>query len=280
MWNIFQQNDKGYEIISSAKDDEYVHQPESSLFDFERAEDDPHLAEIEAKKEKNRASRNTIGIVIALCAGLLYGLQSVVVKQATLEGISITECLLTRSVFQLGVMPLVSLCSMNFFVPKHHHRNVFFICTCYTFASTSVFGAFSLILPDAAVAGRSASRTIISVILTVVTLREAVTALQLCALSIAVLGMVLMGISTTQLNDFYVSNSWRIVGGFFLCFLGGLFRSIGFTRYRQIKEEVSAEAIVFWHALQSCCLNIPVTLIFQNYSIPSIKFLHERCSMI
>ena len=60
--------------------------------------------------------------------------------------------------------------------------NVFFICTWYTFASTSVFGAFSLILPDAAVAGRSASRTIISVILTVVTLREAVTALQLCAL--------------------------------------------------------------------------------------------------
>ena len=46
-------------------------------------------------------------------------------------------------------------------------------------------------------------------------------------LSIAVLGMLLMGISTTQLNDFYVTNSWRIVGGFFLCFLGGLFRSIG-----------------------------------------------------
>jgi len=33
------------------------------------------IAEIEAKKEKNRASRNTIGIVIALCAGLMYGLQ-------------------------------------------------------------------------------------------------------------------------------------------------------------------------------------------------------------
>ncbi|CAG5105463.1 Oidioi.mRNA.OKI2018_I69.chr1.g2147.t1.cds [Oikopleura dioica] len=200
----------------------------------------------------------------------MYGLQSVVVKQATLEGISITECLLTRSVFQVAVMPLISLCSaMNFFVPKHHHRNVFFICTWYTFASTSVFGAFSLILPDAAVAGRSASRTIISVIFTVVTLHEAVTLLQLCALCIAVIGMVLMGVSTTQLNDFYVANSWRIVGGFFLCFLGGLFRSIGFTRYRQIKEEVSAEAIVFWHALQSCSLNIPVTLIFQNYSIPS-----------
>ena len=36
--------------------------------------------------------------------------QSVVVKQATLEGISITECLLTRSVFQVAVMPLISLC--------------------------------------------------------------------------------------------------------------------------------------------------------------------------
>ncbi|CAG5105464.1 Oidioi.mRNA.OKI2018_I69.chr1.g2148.t1.cds [Oikopleura dioica] len=70
MWNIFQQNDKGYEIISSTKDEEMHHQrgnpyqyekfanggldsrPESSLFDFERAEDDPHLAELEAKREK------------------------------------------------------------------------------------------------------------------------------------------------------------------------------------------------------------------------------------
>lgn len=44
-------------------------------------------------------------------------IQSVVVKEATLEGISITECLLTRSVFQLGVMPLVSLCRNCFIAP-------------------------------------------------------------------------------------------------------------------------------------------------------------------
>ena len=94
-----------------------------------------------------------------------------------------------QELFYFLAQKLVSSCvykqiesAMNFFVPKHHHRNVFFICTWYTFASTSVFGAFSLILPDAAVAGRSASRTIISVILTVVTLHEAVTLLQLCAL--------------------------------------------------------------------------------------------------
>ena len=44
-----------------------------------------------------------------------------------------------------------------------------------------------------------------------------------------------MGISTTQINDFYVQNSWRIYGGFLLCFLGGLSRSSGFTKYRTIK---------------------------------------------
>ena len=89
-----------------------------------------------------------------------------------------------------------------------------------------------------------------------------------------------MGISTTQLNDFYVNNTWRITGGFVLCFLGGLSRSFGLTKYRVIKTEVFPETIVFWHAVQSVLINIPLMLILQNYSMPgfvafekSLKFL-------
>ena len=50
--------------------------------------------------------------------------KSVVVKQATIEGISITECLLTRSVFQVAVMPLVSLCRNCLFVATNQENKV------------------------------------------------------------------------------------------------------------------------------------------------------------
>lgn len=59
------------------------------------------------------------------------------------------------------------------------------------------------------------------------------------ALALSVGGIIFMGISTTQINDFYVENSWRIYGGFILCFLGGLSRSSGFTKYRTIKVSLS-----------------------------------------
>ena len=70
-------------------------------------------------------------------------------------------------------------------------------------------------------------------------------------------GVLSLNISTTQLNEFYVNSSWRIFGGFCLCFCGGLSRSIGMTKYREIKTLVHAENIVFWHAVQSCMINIP-----------------------
>ena len=75
-------------------------------------------------------------------------------------------------------------------------------------------------------------------------------------------------LSTTQLNDFYVNNSWRIISGFLLCLLGGFSRSYGLTQYRAIKTEVFPETIVFWHAVQSVLINIPVMMIFSNGSIP------------
>lgn len=170
-------------------------------------------------------------------------------------------------------MPIYAFCkNQSFQVLPQYRWNVFWICLWYSLASTFVFGAFSLILPDAAVAGRSASRTICSVIFTVVLLKEKLTMLDFSALALSIAGIIFMGISTTQLNDFFVNNSWRIVGGFILCFLGGLARSFGLTKYRVIKSEVFPETIVFWHAVQSVLINVPLMLLLKNYSMPgSIK---------
>ena len=91
-------------------------------------------------------------------------------------------------------MPLyVALKKQSFRVPPEHRWSVFWICLWYSLASTFVFGAFSLILPDAAVAGRSASRTICSVIFTLVVLHEKLTILEVASLALSVGGIAFMG---------------------------------------------------------------------------------------
>ena len=108
------------------------------------------------------------------------------------------------------------------------------------------------------------------------------------SLILSIMGILFMFISTTQLNEFYNHSRTKILAGFALCFFGGLSRSIGtfwfisyeswvrmwvilkkgMTKYREIKTLVHAENIVFWHAVQSCLINIPAMLIFQKYQVP------------
>ena len=69
----------------------YDSDEQSELFDFQTAQnDDPNLKKLEEKKNEKSATEHTTGILMALSAGALYGVQAIIVKQAVVNGISIT----------------------------------------------------------------------------------------------------------------------------------------------------------------------------------------------
>lgn len=100
---VYKQNRAGYEVLSEesvekfpvsnynrfANSHLYDSDEHSSLFDFQSA-DDPNLKRLEDKKNEKTAADHTTGILMALSAGALYGVQAIIVKQAVLSGISIT----------------------------------------------------------------------------------------------------------------------------------------------------------------------------------------------
>ena len=52
------------------------------------------------------------------------------------------------------------------------------------------------------------------------------------------------------------------------------------TKYREIKQLVHAENIVFWHAVQSCIINVPALLILQKpvlTDLVGLKWLTFLC---
>ena len=77
---------------------------------------------------------------MALFAGALYGIQSIIVKQAVEYGIPITECLLSRSIFQVISMPIYGrLKGVRFYIEKEYRWKVFWISLFYSIASSCVF---------------------------------------------------------------------------------------------------------------------------------------------
>ena len=49
-----------------------------ALFNFEEAEDDESLRKLEDAKNEKSTALHTTGIIMALCAGALYGIQSII----------------------------------------------------------------------------------------------------------------------------------------------------------------------------------------------------------
>ena len=54
-----------------------------SLFNFNEADDDENLRKLEEQKKEKSAALHTTGIIMALCAGALYGIQSIIGKSLT-----------------------------------------------------------------------------------------------------------------------------------------------------------------------------------------------------
>ena len=56
---------------------------EESLFNFNEADDDENLRKLEEQRKEKSAALHTTGIIMALCAGALYGIQSIIGKSLT-----------------------------------------------------------------------------------------------------------------------------------------------------------------------------------------------------
>ena len=54
-----------------------------SLFNFNEADDDENLRKLEEQRKEKSAALHTTGIIMALCAGALYGIQSIIGKSLT-----------------------------------------------------------------------------------------------------------------------------------------------------------------------------------------------------
>ena len=50
------------------------------MFNFNEAEDDENLKKLEEQRKEKSAALHTTGIIMALCAGALYGIQSIIGK--------------------------------------------------------------------------------------------------------------------------------------------------------------------------------------------------------
>ena len=53
------------------------------MFNFNEADDDENLKKLEEQRKEKSAALHTTGIIMALCAGALYGIQSIIGKSLT-----------------------------------------------------------------------------------------------------------------------------------------------------------------------------------------------------
>lgn len=53
------------------------------MFNFNEADDDENLRKLEEQRKEKSAALHTTGIIMALCAGALYGIQSIIGKSLT-----------------------------------------------------------------------------------------------------------------------------------------------------------------------------------------------------
>lgn len=155
-----------------------------------------------SKEQKPKASvwfQTLTGLSIALFgAGVSYGLQSVFVKQLSLQPVPIMsmETLLFRSVFQVLVFfPTAMIRNVHIIPPpgeyffatyillninflSEYRWQVFQIGFWYIIATMGSFQAFTMLAPAAALGARCSARTFFSVLLSMFWLKEKILKLE------------------------------------------------------------------------------------------------------
>lgn len=140
-------------------------------------------------------------------AGVCYGLQSVCVKELSLQEkpMMAMETLAFRSCFQVLVfLPATILSGSNIIpakgkiepvrqnekiwdgnliVPLEYRCTVFQIAIWYIFATIGSFQAFTMLMPAAAIGARCTSRTIFSIILSTYWLKEKILKMEYLSVS-------------------------------------------------------------------------------------------------